>query len=230
MSKVNQNKGSPTKGKKVGKLSTSVKPSVRKIAMKPSTRSGARFGVVSIQTKVPEIVVSFASKMADENTGAYLKPIIDQYTFDVANGGPSPQMFNVQFICPRRCGESNKAKKISAELSYEWEALVTINDDEDLLAPDIGENLAQRFSTFESEKYEAQKFVFKLPDEKEIEKPLNHYLLDWDCVVLLRMIYSDETKENLAADEEVMSNFFGTLDIGAKVLKNVSNFRWESIF
>lgn len=230
MSKNSQSKATPNKGKKVGKPSSSVKTSVRKIALKPSTRSGARFGVVSIQTKVPEIVVSFASKTADENIGAFLKPIVDQYTNDVANGGPSPEMFNVQYICPRRSGESNKAKKISPELSYDWEALVTINDDEDVSAPDIGENLAERFSIFESEKYEAQKFVFKLPDEDEIEKPLNHYLLDWDCVVLLRTVYSNEPKEVLAEDEDVMTNFFGSPEIGAKVLKNVSNFKWESIF
>lgn len=199
--------------------------------MKPSTRSGARFGVVSVQTKVPEIVVSYASKMADENVGAFLKPIVDQYTNDVANGGPSPELFNVQYICPRRApGGANQAKKISPELSYEWEALVTINDDSDVSAPDIGENLAERFSGFESDKYEAQKFAFKLPNEDDVEKPLNHFLLDWDCVVLLRTVYSEETKEVLAEDEDVMTNFFGSGEAGAKILKNVSDFKWESIF
>ncbi len=222
-------KPSVNKGKKVGKPSVT-KTSVRKIALKPSTRSGARFGVVSIQTKVPEIVVSYASKVADENVGAFLKPIVDQYTNDVANGGPSPELFNVQYICPRRSGESNQAKKISPDLSYEWEALVTVNDDEDVSAPDIGENLAERFSSFQSDKYEAQKFVFKFPNEDEIEKPLNHYLLDYDCVVLLRTVYSDQTKEVLAEDEAIMTNFFGSHEAGARVLKNVSHYKWESIF
>jgi len=43
----------------------------------------------------------------------------------------------------------------------------------------------------------------------QTQKPLNHYLKDEDVAKVLRVIYSDSTKEALMADEGIMTAFYG---------------------
>lgn len=212
-----------------------IKKSVRKIPIKPSGKAAVRFIIRSIQTLVPEIIVSYCSRVSDESIGAFIKPMTDKYAEDVEAGGSAPHDFNVQYICSRRAiGAGNVPKKVSMDQPYEWEALITIIDEGSMTANAVGENLAEQFSAFKSEKYETQGFKFVSPNESDVGlpqgQPLNYYLLDWDCVVLLRNIYSETTKEDLMDNEEIMNQFFGSIDGGEAVLSNVSQMKWESIF
>ena len=216
--------------KKKTKSTPLLQKSIRKTAFKPCGRTSARFVVKSIQTKVPEIIVTYCYRSSDEGTGAYLKPMIDAYANDVSSGGPIPQLFNIQYVSMRRAGAVNVAKKVSNDSNYEWECLVTVNDDEDVSPLDIAENLANRFSSFKAENYESQSFRAETATSEEEDMPVNAYLLDWDACVLLRMIYSDSSKEQLMSDDDIMEMFFGSPDAGRSILNAVSTLKWNSVF
>ena len=219
-------KGAPKKdGKKP------IKKSPRKIALKPSGKATARFTIRSLQTKVPELIVSYGSRASDESIAAFVKPMTDKYAQDVESGGSAPHDFNINYICSRRssCG-GNIPRKVSMDSPYEWEAFITIIDEGSVNAAAVGENLAEQLSMLKSEKYESHGFQFRSSDENDVGKPLNHYLLDWDCVVLLRNIYSEATKDELMEDEDIMTQFFGSQGCGKDVLNNISQLKWDSIF
>lgn len=219
-------KGRSSDSKKGG---ASPKKVIRKVALKPSAKSVARFAIKSFQTKCPEVVVSVCSRMSDHNVAAFIKPMVDSYARDIEVGGPTPSSFDVQYICSRKGSSGNTARKVSPDANYEWEALITLVDDEAVTAKDVGENLAEKFSSFESEKYESQGFQYVAPSEAECGKPLNHYLLDWDCVVLLRHVYSEASKYDLLNDIDIIEMFFGSKSVGEQVLMNISDFKWNSI-
>jgi len=53
--------------------------------------------------------------------------------------------------------------------------------------------------------------------------------LDEDCVYILKRCYQDNTKNELADDECVMKNFFGSAGIGKRVLGEISDEMWEAM-
>ena len=65
-------------------------------------------------------------------------------------------------------------------------------------------------------------------DEKSAE-PLNKYLLDDDCVYILKRCYYESTKEDLLEDDEVMVNFFGSSEKGQEILGTVSQTQWDEM-
>lgn len=209
-----------------------VQKCIRKTALKPRGRSAARFVVKSIQTNVPDVIVSYCYRASDDHIAAFMKPLIDAFSFDIDNNGSIPELWNVQIISNRRAGEMNVPMKANptSDSNYPWEVFVTINSDDDVTAIDIAENLATRFSDFKADNYESVAFRAEGATQTETNKPLNDYLLDYDVIVLLRMIYSTATKEELMEDEEIMKNFFGSAENGRSVLSGVSAFKWDGIF
>lgn len=73
-------------------------------------------------------------------------------------------------------------------------------------------------------------FVFqgRKGDEKSAE-PLNKYLLDDDCVYILKRCYYESTKEDLLEHDEVMVNFFGSSEKGQEILGTVSQTQWDEM-
>jgi hypothetical protein len=225
VSPSNKDNGIKSKSK-----SKSVQKSIRTSSIKPRSKSGARSLIHSFQTKVPEIVISYAARKSDPNIGAFIKPMMDYVSQDIDCGGVVSEIWKVTTICPRRLmGGVNSPMTISPDLPYEWEAIVSINEDEGITAEDIGENIAKYFSAFSDDSYEKQGFRYEAPTERDDEKPVNYYLLDIDCLLLLRSIYSTATKEELVADENIMQSFFGSEQIGQRVLGNLSKLAWENI-
>lgn len=72
-------------------------------------------------------------------------------------------------------------------------------------------------------------FVFRNVHGTEDPAPLNKFLLDEDCVYILKRCYQDNTKNELADDECVMKNFFGSAGIGKRVLGEISDEMWEAM-
>ena len=52
--------------------------------------------------------------------------------------------------------------------------------------------------------------------------PLSHYLFDEDVTGLLKRSYSTAKKEDIAADDDVMVSYFGSVVHGCKVLDDIS--------
>jgi len=59
--------------------------------------------------------------------------------------------------------------------------------------------------------------------------PLNKFLLDDDCVYVLKRCYCNHTKDELMHDHDIMINFFGSNETGKKVLGGMSEGEWNSM-
>ena len=60
-------------------------------------------------------------------------------------------------------------------------------------------------------------------------KPLNHYLLDADVAKCLKKIYKTSTKKDLMESEEIMEDFFGTLEWGQFFLTSLTDEQWDQL-
>lgn len=60
-------------------------------------------------------------------------------------------------------------------------------------------------------------------------EPLNKYLLDDDCVYILKRCYSSSTKEEILQDEETVANFFGSAEKGQQLLSALSQTQWDAM-
>ena len=74
----------------------------------------------------------------------------------------------------------------------------------------------------------------KIPFElrKVIDKPchaLGHYLFDRDVAAILKRSYSETSKDDIAADDDVMTAFFGPAKSGHVALDNISEDKWQLI-
>ena len=72
-------------------------------------------------------------------------------------------------------------------------------------------------------------FVFRNVNDSEHPKPLNSHLLDEDCVYVLKRCYEGFTKKELAMDEDAMTSFFGSVELGRSVLGTVTDEHWDSL-
>ena len=59
--------------------------------------------------------------------------------------------------------------------------------------------------------------------------PLSHYLFDEDVTGLLKRSYSTAKKEDIAADDDVMESYFGSMAHGREVLENISEDKWNIV-
>lgn len=217
----------PASKKKGGK---SVQKCIRKLPFKPRGKNGARFVVKSIQSSVEEVIVSYCYRSSDPHSAAFVKPLIDAYCADIDTNGCLSDQWNVHYISSRRALEGNVSMKANSDSSYDWDSFVSIVTEAGVGANDISENLANRFSEYKAENFDSA--MFRAHDEADanVDPPaLNTLLLDHDVVLILRMIYSTATKEEIMMDDDILVKFFGTIDQGKKVLNSMSKFKWESL-
>ena len=218
----------PASKKKSGK---SVQKCIRKLPFKPRGKSGARFVVKSIQSSVPEVIVSYCYRSSDPNSAAFVKPLIDGYCADIDTNGCLSDQWNVHYVSSRRALEGNVSMKANSDSSYDWDCFVSIVTESGVGANDISENLANRFSEFKAENFDSAMFrAHDESDDNEDPPALNTLLMDYDVVFVLRLIYSNATKEEIMMDEEILKIFFGSVLEGKRVLNNFSKFKWESMF
>ena len=59
--------------------------------------------------------------------------------------------------------------------------------------------------------------------------PLNTYLLDDDCVYILKRCYVGVAKEDITNSDEIMTNFFGSVQVGQNALAKVSKEQWDNM-
>ena len=126
---------------------------------------------------------------------------------------------------------TNSPQKTGKGLAFDWECIVTINPEPDVSAEDIGNTIAAKFSQFESDSFKRQRFELNMltgPEKKEMN-PVNYFLLDDDVVTLLRIVYSEASKEDLMSDDDVMTQFFGSPTYGRKCLGSFNELKWELV-
>ena len=58
---------------------------------------------------------------------------------------------------------------------------------------------------------------------------LRHYLFDKEVTGLLKRSYFTAKKEDIAADDDVMVSYFGSVAHGHEVLENISDDEWNMV-
>ena len=71
-------------------------------------------------------------------------------------------------------------------------------------------------------------FTFRKVCDKHCN-PLSRYLFDDDITGILKRSYSTAKKEDIAADNEVMESYFGSVAHGREVLENISDDEWNMV-
>lgn len=71
--------------------------------------------------------------------------------------------------------------------------------------------------------------MFRSVQNSQDPRPLNDYLLNDDCACILKKCYQNNTKTELVDDEEVMENFFGSIEVGKETLQNWTDDEWDTM-
>ncbi len=163
---------------------------VKKVHTKHNIKSNlgqkARYEVHSFQTKVKEIIVSYSCRKDNSNVSAYIKPIVDYFNEEIEAGNKNiSDDFRISSFMARRVEggslSNNNAMKSGKEGEYEWEAMVTINPDDQVSYEDVANTICLRFSRFHTEVYKQQRFVPVFHHEEE-NKPVNFFIQDENVV------------------------------------------------
>ena len=141
---------------------------------------------------------------------------------------------NIKAIMPRRDPSQDGQVNFSGQegTGYPWECLVTerSNDTDD--ASSMGKNIAMVFNEFGSKHplfTIPPKFAFQKDLSSDPPKPLNYYVCDVQCFMLLKSVYSeDNSKEDVMANDDIMTAYFGSPDDGRVMLQNITEGVWRS--
>lgn len=207
-----------------------VQKSVISSPFKPRSQGESRFIVNSFETSVDEIVISFATRRTAKDNAAFIRPMIKAFTEDFEDLGGKWSI--TSFAARRIPGGGNVTMKSSPDSNYYWDAIISIRKDVNTLSVNqIGMNIAAAFSGYSNgkEKYEKQSFEYQELLNDDGPKPVNYYLLDHDVLVLLRMIYSNASKDEILGDEDILHEFFGSTEAGTAVLARIGEVEWEGL-
>ncbi len=108
------------------------------------------------------------------------------------------------------------------------------------------------FSRYHTDTFKQSKFVSVFHQE-ETKRPVNYYIQDDNVVTwvnessidhlflcfssthntflssLLRIIYSESSKDEILNDNDILEAFFSTVEHGKKVLNDFSDLKWDLI-
>ncbi len=117
--------------------------------------------------------------------------------------------------------------------TFGWDCFVTerSNDTDD--ASSIGKLIAAEFTKFgknNSAFKNAPVYVFHKDVSSDPPKPLNYFLCDIECIRLLMLQYAEEnSKEDVMADDGIMTAYFGSPEEGERVLEDVAESDWRPL-
>ncbi len=99
---------------------------------------------------------------------------------------------------------------------------------------EIGTKIAKGFTKFcLDEKHNCpEKLVFRKVHYADEPKSLNYYLVDKDCVAMLKRMYGGDdgsTKQDLIEYGDLLPNFFGCEEKCKEVLQAVDNYTWDML-
>jgi hypothetical protein len=116
-------------------------------------------------------------------------------------------------------------------ISYDWDCMLSVGED-DASTEKIGKKIAREFTKFSKDKKlsgmkDAERFAFRKVHTTPL--PLNNFLLDEACIRLLRSMTSTVTLDEVNKEEELLTDFFGTVNKGCKSLYNLDEDDWEDL-
>jgi hypothetical protein len=76
------------------------------------------------------------------------------------------------------------------------------------------------------------KFVFREVHYADEPKSLNYFLMDKDCVAMLKRVYGGDdgsTMQDLMEYGDLLTTFFGCEEKGKEVLEAVNDYTWDML-
>ena len=71
-------------------------------------------------------------------------------------------------------------------------------------------------------------FIFRKAHPEHL-KPVNWYLLDQDAASMLKHVYSGSSKSDLEDDDDIMIDFFGSVEVGRSVMEGITADTWVNL-
>ena len=95
--------------------------------------------------------------------------------------------------------------------SFPWDLIITYRSSDSDTADFMGRRIAKLFTKWGAQHPEyyrvAPKFEFQKDVTSSPPKPLNHYICDSQCLMLLKQTYAEEnSKDDVMADDTVLAN------------------------
>jgi hypothetical protein len=121
-------------------------------------------------------------------------------------------------------------------LGKPWKTMITLNLTEIENHTEIGTKIDKGFTKFclDEKHNRLEKLVFREVHYADEPKSLtlNYYLMDKDCVAMLKRMYGGDngsTKQDLVEYGDLLPNFFGCEEKGKEVLEAVDNYTWDML-
>ncbi len=111
---------------------------------------------------------------------------------------------------------------LSGGSTYPWKTMITLNLTEIENHAEVGTKIAKGFTKFclDEKHNRPEKFVFHKVHYADEPKPLKYYLMDKDCVAMLKKMYGGDNgsiKQDLMEYGDHLTNFFGREEKGKEV-------------
>lgn len=183
----------------------------------------------SAATLVPDIVVSWVTKY-NVRESSFIAPM--RCAFEESEGRVGDQWGVLAFMHRRDPSAQEGANKYlpgKEGSPFGWEIMISEAGGAKS-PPNVGRRIAEGFTTFGADAPEyhiSPVFTFRDNLTTNPPKPLNYYLCDPDCMTLLKRVYStDNTKECVMDDESIMNSYFGSVQLGHRLLEAEDDEQW----
>lgn len=145
---------------------------------------------------------------------------------------------NIKAFMPRRDLSKEGQFNLIAEdgKDFDWQLMITERFSEDDNAESMGRDVTKVLNKFsdlnrrnkEIFKYRPQAFGFKEEVTSNPPKPLNYYMCDIQCVLLMKELYAEyNSKGDVMANDETLTQFFGSPENGLKAMENAPKGTWD---
>ncbi|KAL7549323.1 hypothetical protein ACHAWF_017111 [Thalassiosira exigua] len=226
---------SSTKSNKDGGTPTRKHKLKASFASSPCRGSGKnRKGIVTARTRCA-FVKNFYPMNTNSNTSCFINNLIELF-----NGDPDHWSgeWNIHGWFDRRdvnATEPNKIMKAKpGEASgYGWHGGISLDADPEHTPEWFGRHIARSFtdqSGYHS-RYGPTEYFYLRDATTNPPQPVNHFFIDSDTVKILKHVYNDHdiTKNDILEDEEVLSEFFGSVEEGQRIIGEVTDEEWRDM-
>ena len=146
------------------------------------------------------------------------------------------EQWNISAIFPRRSqGESEGNGGVmpqSRGSRYDWQSFVHILDLDESLEK-VAKKLANGLTKFTRNKElsgmaNADSYIFRSVISNDIQ-PLSFYLLDEDVLMLMNQIHGEKPLNEVLENEEILEQFWGSVDNAKEVMAHVDEDEWADM-
>ena len=145
-------------------------------------------------TAVPEVSIAIAIKDTSPPGPSFLFNPMKKFNDEAHYGSLSDKWGITAFMDRKTPGGDDVMRYLSGGSTYPWKTMITLNLTEIENHAEVGTKIAKGFTEFclDEKHNRPEKCVFRKGHYEDEPKPLNYYLMDKDCVAMLKKMYGDD--------------------------------------